>query len=92
MSGDESIPSLIKDLSKSLLDPTLLKRYGTNINPSMSLDYEKYLLKRYNELKLEFMRMNTNIEDGITIEELSQFLNSYSQDVSFQLNLEWNEV
>jgi hypothetical protein len=81
MSGEESIPSLIKDLSKSLLDPTLLKRYGTNMTPSMSLDYEKYLMKRYNELKVEFMRINKNIEDGITIDELTDFLNSYSQEV-----------
>ena len=61
--SDESIPSLIKDLSKSLLDPTLLKRYGTNMHASMSLDYEKYLMNRYNELKLEFLRINKNIED-----------------------------
>ncbi len=64
--SDESIPSLIKELSKSLLDPTLLKRYGTNLNPSMSLDYEKYLMKRYNELKQEFIRINKNIEDALT--------------------------
>jgi hypothetical protein len=80
--SDESIPSLIKELSKSLLDPTLLKRYGTNLNPSMSLDYEKYLMKRYNELKQEFVRINKNIEDGITIDELTEFLNSYSNEVS----------
>jgi hypothetical protein len=82
--SDESIPSLIKELSKSLLDPTLLKRYGTNLNPSMSLDYEKYLMKRYNELKQEFIRINKNIEDGITIDELTEFLNSYSKEVSFK--------
>ena len=82
MSNDDSIPDLIKELSKSLLDPTLLKRYGANMHPSMSLDYEKYLLKRYNELKIEFMRINKNIEDGITLEELTEFLNSYSKDVN----------
>ena len=52
MPGDESIQKLIKELSKSLLDPTLLKRYGTNMDPSMSLDYENYLMKRFwNKLK-----------------------------------------
>jgi len=81
MSNEESIPELIKELSKSLFDPALLKRYGTNSNPSMSLDYEKYLMKRYIELKEEFLRINKNIDDGITIDELTEFLNSYSKEV-----------
>lgn len=84
--SEDSIPSLIKDLSKSLSDPTLLKRYGNNINSSMSLDYENYLLKRFHELKQEFLRINKNIEDGITIKELTEFLNSYSVEVSCTIN------
>lgn len=92
MPGDESIQKLIKELSKSLLDPTLLKRYGTNMDPSMSLDYENYLMKRYNELKIEFTRINKNIDDGITIDELYEFLNSYSQEVIYNFKLEWNEI
>jgi hypothetical protein len=79
---DDSIPSLIKKLSKSLMDPLLLKRFGDNLNSSMSLDYEKYLIKRYKELNQEFIKINKNVEDGITIDELTEFLNSYGIEVS----------
>jgi hypothetical protein len=68
-------------LTSKLLDDNLMKRYGTSLNVNMGREYQKYLDKKYLQLKAEFDIINKNTDDVITIEELSDFINSKAAEV-----------
>jgi hypothetical protein len=68
-------------LTAELLDENLMQRYGTSLDINMGREYQKYLDKKYHDLKSEFDKINKNHDDFITLEELTEFLNSYSHEV-----------
>jgi hypothetical protein len=67
-------------LTNKLLDENLMQRYGTSLNINMGREYQKYLDEKYLNLKDEFERINKNSDDIITVDELSDFINSYSEE------------
>lgn len=73
---------LTAELTKKLVDENLMQRYGTSLNINMGREYQKYLDDKYNLLKREFDRINKNSDEVITIEEMVEFLNSYTAEVS----------
>lgn len=70
-------------LTQKLLDDNLMKRYGTSLSVNMGREYQKYLDKKYLELKTEFDVINKNTDDVITIDELRDFINEKAKDVIF---------
>jgi hypothetical protein len=78
-------------LTQKLLDDNLMKRYGTSLNVNMGREYQKYLDKKYLQLKTEFDIINKNTDDVITFEELSQFVNEKARDVYFAY-LDWCSI
>ena len=69
-------------ISSQLLDENLLQRYGTSLNVNMGREYQKYLDKKYAELKEEFEKIDMNSDDIISIEELTNFINTYSKETN----------
>jgi hypothetical protein len=70
-------------LTQKLLDDNLMKRYGTSLNVNMGREYQKYLDKKYLQLKTEFDVINKNTDEVITFEELSEFVNEKAKDVYY---------
>jgi hypothetical protein len=75
-------------LTSKLLDDNLMKRYGTSLSVNMGREYQKYLDKKYLQLKAEFDVINKNTDDVITIDELSEFVNSKANEVTMN-NIDW---
>lgn len=69
-------------LTKELLDDNLMQRYGTSLDINMGREYQKYLDKKYRDLRTEFEKINKDQDDHITLAELTEFLNSYSDEVN----------
>jgi Ca2+-binding EF-hand superfamily protein len=55
----------------------------------MGREYQKYLSEKYAVLKTEFDKINKNTEDGITLEELLEFLNSYEEETGKKYDMEY---
>ena len=66
-----------------LVDENLMQKYGTSLEVNMGREYQKYLDKKYKDLKQEFDKINKNSDDIITVEELTDFLNIYSREVIY---------
>jgi hypothetical protein len=66
-----------------LVDENLMQKYGTSLEVNMGREYQKYLDKKYKDLKQEFNKINKNSDDIITVEELTDFLNIYSREVIY---------
>ena len=64
-----------------IVDEHLMTRYGTSIRVNMGREYQKYLDSKYALLKSEFEKINKNSDDGIDIDELTEFLNLYEIQV-----------
>jgi hypothetical protein len=77
---DSSI--LASVLSSRLLDDNLMSRYGTSLNINMGREYQKYLDEKYLELKNEFDKINKNSDEYISMEELTEFINTLGEEVS----------
>jgi len=72
---------LTAQLIEKLVDENLMQRYGTSLEVNMGREYQKYLDKKYQELKNEFDKMNKNSDEFISIEELTEFINTFSNEV-----------
>ena len=68
-------------LISKLVDENLMQRYGTSLEVNMGREYQKYLDKKYQELKHEFDKINKNSDDFISQQELTEFLNSHVAEV-----------
>jgi hypothetical protein len=64
-----------------LVDDNLMQRYGTSLEVNMGREYQKYLDKKYQDLKQEFDKINKNSDDIVSLEELTEFLNTYASEV-----------
>ena len=64
-----------------LVDENLMQRYGTSLEVNMGREYQKYLDKKYQDLKQEFDKINKNSDEFISLSELTEFINSYVADV-----------
>jgi hypothetical protein len=64
-----------------LVDENLMQKYGTSLEVNMGREYQKYLDRKYKELKHEFDKINKNSDEIITIQELTEFLNIYAGEV-----------
>jgi len=67
-----------------LVDENLMQKYGTSLEVNMGREYQKYLDKKYKDLKQEFDKINKNSDDIITAEELTEFLSIYSREVIYK--------
>jgi len=74
---------LAATLTKELIDENLMQRYGTSIDVNMGREYQKFLDKKYHDLKAEFDKIDKNQDEHLTIDELLEFVNSYSKEVNF---------
>ena len=74
---------LTAQLIEKLVDENLMQRYGTSLEVNMGREYQKYLDKKYQELKNEFDKMNKNSDEFISIEELTDFINQFSNEVNY---------
>jgi hypothetical protein len=75
---------LAAKLTKELIDENLMQRYGTSIDVNMGREYQKFLDKKYHDLKAEFDKIDKNLDEYLTIDELLEFVNSYSKEVNFK--------
>ncbi len=62
------------EVREKLMDKDFVAKYGTSASMNMSRDYRKHLADKYDQLSDEFSKINKNPEDGITHDELSQFI------------------
>ena len=69
-------------LTKELIDDNLMQRYGTSLDVNMGREYQKYLDNKYRQLRAEFEKINKNQDEFITIDELTDFVNSYYSEVT----------
>ena len=60
------------------MDSTLAGRYGTSLQVNQGREFSKTLRKKYKDLQEEFMTIDKNSDDKITIDELIYFLNKTS--------------
>ena len=80
---------MTSQLIGKLVDENLMQRYGTSLEVNMGREYQKYLDKKYQELKYEFEKVNKSSDEFISIEELTDFINTFSHEVInflFKLN------
>ncbi len=90
----------VSDITANLMDENLQERFGTSLEVNMGREYQRHLLEKYRTLQLEFKKINKDSRDGITVNELIDFLNTnqelvrnlllkfYSLNKSFQGNME----
>jgi hypothetical protein len=71
---------LASRLTNELLDENLMQKYGTSIHINMGREYQKYLDKKLHDLGMEFKKINRNDDDNISLEELTEFVNSYENE------------
>ena len=80
--GRKNSALLAANLTLELIDDNLMQKYGTSLDINMGREYQKYLDDKYRTLRKEFSRINKNEDDYISLEELTDFVNAYSKDVS----------
>jgi Ca2+-binding EF-hand superfamily protein len=71
------------------MDQTLAGRYGTSLQVNMGREFQKQLRNKYRELQDEFLSIDKNSDDKITIDELIDFLNKNSDAVLFFRNINY---
>ena len=64
-------------IKQKLMDEEFINRYGTSSFMNMDREYQNYIEQTYEKLKGQFETVNKNPADGITREELIDFLKSY---------------
>jgi hypothetical protein len=80
--GRKNSALLAADLTRELIDENLMQKYGTSLDINMGREYQKYLDQKYHTLSKEFAKINKNEDDYITFDELVDFVNNYSKEVS----------
>lgn len=66
----------VNAITSELMDESLQTRFGTSLQVNMGREYQKILVEKYRELHKEFKRINKDPRDGITVDELLDFLNT----------------
>ena len=74
-------------MMSQIIDENLMQRYGTSLQVNMGREYQKYLDEKYTKLKLEFDRINKDLDEGIDLDEMTSFLNIYEVEVKIFLYL-----
>lgn len=72
-------------IASRLIDDNLMQRYGTSLDINMGREFHKYLDKKYQDLKVEFNKIDKDADDMINVDELVKFVNSFSAEV-FSIN------
>jgi hypothetical protein len=72
---------LVNQITEELFDENLQQRFGTSLSINMTSEYQKYIKNKYKELHNEFSKINKNPNDGITVEELLEFLKQNKEHV-----------
>jgi len=72
---------LMENLTTKLLDSKLMERYGTSLSVNMGAEYHKVLSQKYEQMKAEFDKINTNKDNYIDKQELLTFLNNFQKEV-----------
>ena len=80
---------LTEILTKRLIDPSIIERYGTSLKMSMGREYTEYLNDRYEKLKKEFELIDKNSDELITFDELYEFLDSYKEKTNIKIDKEY---
>ena len=68
-------------MMNQIIDENLMQRYGTSLQVNMGREYQKYLDQKYTNLKKEFDKINKDFDEGIDADEMTNFLNVYSEEV-----------
>lgn len=82
---EEILNKVHKEITEKLMDSTLASRFGTSVKENQGREYEKRIKAKYRQLEQQFLSIDKNADDGISVEELIEFLNKTSGAVLFQL-------
>lgn len=77
------INQIAEEIKMKVMDQNFINKYGTSVSDTMANEYKDYIEKRYTTLHQEFMKIDKNGDDYITIDELTQFLNTYTLEVNY---------
>jgi hypothetical protein len=67
-------------IKQKLMDEEFINKYGTSSFMNMDREYKNYIEQTYEKLKGQFEIINKNPTDGITREELIDFLKSNNKN------------
>jgi len=70
-----------KEITSKLMDVNLAGRFGTSLQVNMGREFSKQLRAKYKILQDEFSKVDKNLDDKITTDELAEFLNKNTDAV-----------
>jgi Ca2+-binding EF-hand superfamily protein len=79
------------ELAKSLVDDMMMSRYGTSLEIGMTREYQKYIDQKYQVLKAEFNAIDKDTDDNITIDELTEFFQKYTDQTGKEYTKDYIE-
>jgi hypothetical protein len=86
---DDITNEIYEEIKAKLMEPVFMNRYGTSLSMNMTQEYKKYLKENFVRLKNEFDLINKGTEDGITKDELIEYLLNNSKNSKLEFSPEY---